>query len=595
MTQEFTFLGLEDHLVQAVTEFGYTTPTPIQTEVIPLLLAGQDVIGQAQTGTGKTAAFALPILQTLDPTERGVQALILSPTRELALQVAEAFQSYAKHSPARVLAVYGGAPYPPQISALRRGVQIVVGTPGRLMDLMRKNVLDLSSLQTLILDEADEMLSMGFVEDIETIMAAAPEDRRMALFSATLPNEIRRLAKQYMHNPQTVTIQAETVTVEAIQQRYHLVGEEDKLAALTRIFEMDDITSALIFVRTRVSSGELANELGRRGYPAEALNGDLNQDARQRTLSRFRNGQIKVLVATDVAARGLDIDDISHVINYDLPEDPEIYVHRIGRTGRAGKSGIAISLVSPREKRYLRQVEAYARIHIERAPLPSAQDIEANRDGRLMKMVETWLLRNRCKHERELVDGMVAQGYDALDIAAAALKVARQEEKQRPVAEIREVVDIEQRSIRRRDRGRSDGYEGGRRERGGSGRRDISERSRSESFDGSRSERGRSDTYEGSRGQHSRGEYAPRQLSEISHEDGMVRLSLNMGRRDGIRPNDIVGAIAFHADIPGSVIGKIFIEDKHTLVDVPENLAGLVLKASGKVKIRKNALSVARA
>ncbi len=535
------------------------------------------MIGQAQTGTGKTAAFALPILQALNPNEPGVQALVLSPTRELALQVAEAFQSYAKHSPARVLAVYGGQPYGPQINQLRRGVQIVVGTPGRLMDLMRKNVLDLSKLHTLILDEADEMLSMGFVEDIETIMAATPETRRMALFSATLPTEIRRLAKQYMRNPQTVAIQSEQVTVAAIKQRYHLVNEEDKLAALTRIFEMDEITSALIFVRTRVSSGELSNELGRRGYPAEALNGDLNQDARQRTLSRFRNGQIKVLVATDVAARGLDIDDISHVINYDLPEDPELYVHRIGRTGRAGKSGIAISLVSPREKRYLRQVEAYARIHIERAALPSAQDIVENRDGRLLQQVETWLVRNRCKHERTLVDTMLAKGFDPMDIAAAALKVARQEEKQRPVADIREVSESEPRNIRGRARGRADSYEGG--------RRDRSAGSRGVSFDG-----GRRDHNE-----RSRGDRAPRELSETSHEPGMVRLSLNMGRQDGIRPNDIVGAIAFHADIPGSVIGKIFIEDKHTLVDVPENLAALVLNVAGGVKIRRKSLSVARA
>ena len=589
MTSEFEYLGLAPNLVQAVSEFGYETPTPIQTEVIPLMLAGQDVIGQAQTGTGKTAAFALPILQNLDPEMNGVQALVLAPTRELALQVSEAFQTYARFSPNRVLAVYGGQSYAPQISQLRRGVQVVVGTPGRLLDLMRKKALDLSEVRNLVLDEADEMLSMGFVEDIESILAATNPERQTSLFSATLPSEIRRLAKQYMHDPQTVAIQPEQVTVAAIEQRYHLINEEDKLPALTRIFEMEDITSALIFVRTRVASSDLANELSRQGYAAEALNGDLAQDARQRTLNRFRNNQLKVLVATDVAARGLDIDDISHVINYDLPEDPEIYVHRIGRTGRAGKTGIAISLVSPREKRRLRQVEAFARSTIERAPLPTALDINEQRDQRLIKQMDTWLQRNRCKHEREMIDKLVEQGYDALEVAAAALKVARQEEKQRPVAEIREVVEREGRSLRRRDdSSRRDDYS--RRERRFEGDTPRSE-------NGGSNERGKNSRRPNDSRRHDRGGDAYSALSgrEYSHEVGMVRLSLNMGKRHGIRPNDIVGAIAFHADIPGSVIGKIFIEDRHTLVDVPESLAAQVLATNGKAKIRKQPLAVVKA
>ncbi len=583
MTSEFEFLGLAPNLVQAVTEFGYETPTPIQTEVIPLMLAGQDVIGQAQTGTGKTAAFALPILQNLDPDDYNVQALVLAPTRELALQVSQAFQTYARFSPHHVLAVYGGQSYAPQISQLRRGVQVVVGTPGRLMDLMRKKALDLSGVRTLVLDEADEMLSMGFIEDIETILADTPAERQTALFSATLPNEIRRLAKQYMNQPQTVSIQPEQVTVAAIQQRYHLVNEDDKLAALTRIFEMEDITSALIFVRTRVASSDLANELARQGYPAEALNGDLAQDARQRTLNRFRNNQLKVLVATDVAARGLDIDDISHVINYDLPEDPEIYVHRIGRTGRAGRTGIAISLVSPREKRRLRQVEGFARTEIERAALPTAQDINDQRDQRLIKQVDTWLQRNRCKHEREMIDKLVEQGYDPLEVAAAALKVARQEEKQRPVAEIREVIEREGRNLRRRNSGAT--HEGSTR------------RERRYDEDSPRSQRGNNSRRPNDSRRNDRGDdaYSGLRGREYSHEVGMVRLSLNMGKRHGIRPNDIVGAIAFHADIPGSVIGKIFIEDKYTLVDVPEALASQVLAANGKAKIRKQPLAVVKA
>lgn len=585
MTSEFEYLGLAPNLVQAVTEFGYETPTPIQTEVIPLMLAGQDVIGQAQTGTGKTAAFALPILQNLDPDDDNVQALVLAPTRELALQVAEAFQTYARFSPHHVLAVYGGQSYAPQISQLRRGVQVVVGTPGRLMDLMRKNALDLSGVRTLVLDEADEMLSMGFVEDIEIILAETPTERQTALFSATLPDEIRRLAKQYMNQPQTVAIQPEQVTVAAIQQRYHLVNEDDKLAALTRIFEMEDITSALIFVRTRVASSDLANELARQGYPAEALNGDLAQDARQRTLNRFRNNQLKVLVATDVAARGLDIDDISHVINYDLPEDPEIYVHRIGRTGRAGRTGVAISLVSPREKGRLRQVEGFARTQIERAALPTAQDINNQRDQRLIKQVDTWLQRNRCKHEREMIDKLVEQGYDPLEVAAAALKVARQEEKQRPVAEIREVVEREGRSLRRRDdaQRRERRYEESAPRRDNGARNERGERNNGHRRTEAPRRFDRDDDYRALRGR------------EYSHEVGMVRLSLNIGKRHGIRPNDIVGAIAYHADIPGSVIGKIFIEDKYTLVDVPEALVSQVLAANGKAKIRKQPLAVVKA
>lgn len=550
MTEEFITLNLRPELTQAVSELGYTEPTPIQTAIIPLMLGGADVIGQAQTGTGKTAAFALPILNNLKTGQKHVQALVMCPTRELALQVSKAFIEYGKLLNVNVLAVYGGQPYGPQITRLNKGVDVVVGTPGRMLDLLERNCLNLSRVQTVVLDEADEMLSMGFIDDIETILAGTPAGRQTALFSATMPTPIRRLADRYMHSPQSISIQREQVTVAAIQQRCYIVNGKDKLAALTRIFEMEEITSALIFVRTRAATGELAAALTGRGFASEALNGDLNQDARERTLGRFRKNQVKVLVATDVAARGLDIDDISHVFNYDLPDDPELYVHRIGRTGRAGKTGIAISLVTPGEKRHLRQVESFTRQTIKRTELPTEDDILVHREERLMNLVKVWLQRGRCHHERELVESLVAAGHDPVEIAAVSLKMARGEEKQRSIAPISIVADYK------------------------------SERP-------SRERSGRGQT---------RGSFRPGgrfgEPGNTSHENGMVRLSLNMGKKHGIRPNDIVGTIAYHADIPGSSIGKIFIQDKISLVDVPETLAGQVLAKTGDYRIRQQPVNV---
>ena len=546
MTTDFSELGLHPQLVQAVTEQGYQAPMPIQAAIIPIMLNAQDVIGQAQTGTGKTAAFALPILQTLQPNQGHIQALILAPTRELALQVAEATAEYGRYQNVRVVTVYGGQPYGPQIGQLKRGAEIVVGTPGRIMDLLDRKVLDFSQVRTVVLDEADEMLSMGFVEDIETILAEVPAERQTALFSATLPPEIRRIASKYMRDPQSVAIQSEQVTVETIEQRYYLINAADKLAALTRLFEMEEITSALIFARTRAGTGELANELTARGFPAEALNGDLSQEAREHTLNRFRQNKITVLVATDVAARGLDIDDISHVFNYDLPDDPEIYVHRIGRTGRAGKTGIAISLVCPFEKRALREIEAFAHVKITRGTLPSEDDIRRSREQGLLNQVKVWLLRGRCKRERELVEKLAQEGFDPLEIAAAALKVARSEEKQRPIWPVSEVVEARPRPAAR-------------------------------------------EFPQGPRGEQDK------RWSNVSHEPGMVRLSLNVGKVHGIRPNDIVGAIAAHANIPGNTIGKIHIQDKLSLVDVPEQFVPQVLGKGRALYIRRFPIDMQRA
>src|SRR5690349_12508566 len=440
MTTEFSSLNLREELAQAITELGYSEPTPIQAAIIPMMLNGADVIGQAQTGTGKTAAFALPILHNFTQ-QRYVQALILAPTRELALQVADSMTEYGKHLDVRVLAVYGGQPYGPQISRLNRGVDVVVGTPGRLLDLIERNALNLKHIRTLVLDEADEMLNMGFMEDVEKILAETPPERQTALFSATLPPRIRSLANRFMRDPQPVTIKRETLTLASTEQRYYLVHEADKTNALTRLFEVEPIKSALIFARTRAETATLANELVVRGIPAEAIHGDLDQNARERVLGRFRANQLKVLVATDVAARGLDIEDISHVFNYHLPDDAEVYVHRIGRTGRAGRAGVAITLVSPREKRRLREVEALTKQLMTKMEVPTPADIVKHREGQVIETMKIWLGRGRFKRELEMVQELIAAGHDPLNIAAAALKIARADEKQRPIAEIGEVKD----------------------------------------------------------------------------------------------------------------------------------------------------------
>ncbi|MFZ2487848.1 MAG: DEAD/DEAH box helicase [Anaerolineae bacterium] len=545
MTTEWTPMGLRAELEQAVRELGYTSPTPIQAAVIPLMLTGKDVIAQAQTGTGKTAAFALPILQNLTGHQQAPQALILAPTRELAMQVAGATYDYGKHQGVRALAVYGGQPYERQIRRLQRGVDIVVGTPGRLLDLIRQRALDLSEVRTVVLDEADEMLSMGFIEDIQTILAYTPYTRQTALFSATLPPEIRKLADEYLREPESVRIVPSQLTVSGLTQRYYLVNEEDKIAALTRLFEVENISSALIFTRTRAGTGELASELTARGFPAEALSGDLSQDAREQVLQRFRRGQSTVLVATDVAARGLDIDDISHVINVDLPLDAEVYVHRVGRTGRAGKTGIAISLVTPREQWRLRTIENYTHQPITRGTLPTTEEIQVRREAKLLEQLTVWLKRGRSRREREIVAQMQEEGYDPLDIAAAALKMARAEEKQRPIAPMSEVIEFRPRFEKRQPRRPE--------------RRDTAERK-------------------------------PGQ----SHEPGMVRLSLSAGRAHGIRPNDVVGAIAYTANIPGNTIGAIRIQEDRTLVDVPQEYVSQVLAKGDGYRIRKHVVRVER-
>ncbi len=542
MTISFNDFDLRPELTQAVIDLGYTQPTPIQAQMIPVMLTGADVIGQAQTGTGKTAAFALPILQQLTPNQKLPQTLILAPTRELAMQVADAMRAYGARLGVRVVTIYGGAAYGPQTGALRRGVDVVVGTPGRLLDLLRRSALDLSNVRTLVLDEADEMLSMGFLGDIETILDATPDGRQLALFSATMPTAIRRLANRYLREPRVIAIERQHRTVAATEQRYYVVQQRDKLAAIARLFEMEEITRALVFVRTRAGSAQLASALTARNHPAEVLNGDLPQRARERVMARFREGRIQVLVATDVAARGLDIDDISHVFNFDLPDDPEVFVHRIGRTGRAGRTGIAITLVTPRERHLLRRIEKYTRQPQTQAELPTTEDIQRRRRERTMERMEVWLRRGRYQREREMVDALVAKGHDPLDVAAAALRLIREGENQRPIESISAVRPSASRPRARRD------------------------------------------------------ERRPRNVGRRSHESGMVRLSLDKGRAHGLRPADVVGTLAHHASIPGKVIGAIRIQDTCTFVDVPEEFVDQVLAKNGSYRLRsRETLQVERA
>ncbi len=427
----FAELGLADAVLAAVAGVGYEAPSPIQAATIPPLMEGRDLVGLAQTGTGKTAAFALPILSRLDLSQKTPQALVLAPTRELAVQVAEAFERYAVGLPGvHVLPIYGGQGYGVQLSALRRGVHVVVGTPGRIMDHLEKGTLDLGNLKYLVLDEADEMLNMGFADDVETILADTPEDKQVALFSATMPAQIRRLSKQYLHDPVEIKVESRTKTAANIRQRYLLVSYPQKVDALTRILEVENFEGMIVFVRTKHETETLAEKLRARGFSATAINGDVPQPVRERTVAQLKKGDLDILVATDVAARGLDVERVSHVINYDIPTDTESYVHRIGRTGRAGRSGDAISFVTPRERYLLRHLEKANGVALEQMGLPSVDDVNTTRLARFDDQITQALeARSRIEGFREIVAHYVQQ-YDVpeVDVAAALAVVAQGDE-----------------------------------------------------------------------------------------------------------------------------------------------------------------------
>src|SRR6478609_6204410 len=452
----FADLGLDDKVLKALKDVGYETPSAIQTETIPPLLAGRDVVGLAQPGTGKTAAFALPIIARLDLHQKSPQALILAPTRELALQVCEAFERYAAHlRGVHVLPVYGGQAYGVQLSALRRGVHIVVGTPGRIMDHLEKGTLDLSELRFLVLDEADEMLKMGFADDVETILADTPDDKHVALFSATKPAQIRRISKKYLQDPVEITVKSTTSTAPNITQRYLTVSYPQKVDALTRILEVENFEGMIVFVRTKNETETLAEKLRARGFSAMAINGDIAQNQRERTVDQLKSGKLDILVATDVAARGLDVERISHVVNYDIPTDTESYVHRIGRTGRAGRSGDAISFVTPRERHLLKAIEKATRQSLIPMSMPSVEDINATRLSRFDDAITSALGTDKVDFFRDVIGHYVTEhNVPEVDVAAALAVVLQGDEPMLLAPE----PERRNRSFDRDDRSRGNSY-----------------------------------------------------------------------------------------------------------------------------------------
>lgn len=561
MVSPFESLGLQPEFVQAVEKMGFVDPTPIQSSAIPLLLEGRDVIGQAQTGTGKTAAFMLPLLQKLEPSNGRVQALVLAPTRELAKQVADAALLLAQKTRVKVLAVYGGQSYTIQTRALDRGVDVVVGTPGRLLDLINQKVLKLHDVKMLVLDEADEMLAMGFIEDVETILKELSEEKQIALFSATLPQAIQKLANRYLKEPARISVSPERLTVADTEQRYCRIHEENKLSALTRLLETEDVISGLIFARTKARAQELADQLILMGFPSDSLHGDLNQARREQVLNKFRQGQITLMVATDVAARGLDIAGVSHVFNYDVPADAEDYVHRIGRTGRAGKKGIAITFLTPKERGRLNQIQAYTKQPMAEFSLPSVDAVKARREDRLINRISEQLLAGVTPAERELVGRMNEMGLSPVEIAVAAIRLVRAGEGTISTKEIPEPA--QESKYKRLDERRA-------------GNDKQREKWNSKTSSGS------------SYGSGSRaGADKKKPARSGGKEPGMVRLWMNLGNANGIRPGDVVGAIASESGIPGRAIGEIDIRSDHTFVDVAEQHVKMVLNASeGKYRLR---------
>jgi ATP-dependent RNA helicase DeaD len=533
---KFVDLGIDGRILAALQDVGYEKPSPIQAATIPLLLEGRDVVGLAQTGTGKTAAFAVPALSRLaelhdlNGPSRKTQALVLAPTRELALQVAEAFTSYAKHiDDFTVLPVYGGSAYGPQLAGLRRGAQVVVGTPGRVIDHIAKGSLDLSELQYLVLDEADEMLRMGFAEDVEQIFQQTPEGRQVALFSATMPSQIRRLSKQYLNNPAEVQVKSKTTTGANTRQRYLQVMGPHKLDALTRILEVEEFDGVIAFVRTKMATEDLADKLRARGFQASAINGDIPQQQRERTVEALREGKIDILVATDVAARGLDVERVSHVVNYDIPHDTESYVHRIGRTGRAGRSGDAILFMTPREKYLLRSIEKATRQPVEQMHLPTAESVNTLRLGKFAEKITETLASEDVAAFRDLIASYEEEHNVPASEIAAALAVMAQGGQPLLVKELPAAPEFQ-----KRERSK-DGF--------------------------------------GSRG-------PTRTLTE-----GNATYRIAVGRRQRVMPGSIVGAIANEGGISSAQIGGIDIRADHSLVELPADLSPEQLRALSRTRI----------
>jgi ATP-dependent RNA helicase DeaD len=558
----FTSLGLDDRLVEALAGLGYEEPSPIQREAIPKLLTGKDLVGQAATGTGKTAAFALPLLHRLsleDKKRPRPYALVLVPTRELAMQVAEAVHRYGRPIGASVIPVYGGQAYGPQIRALERGADVVIATPGRALDLIKRKSLRLDSVRIVVLDEADEMLDMGFAEDIEAILSDTPKERQTVLFSATLPPRIAAIAKKHLTEPMKVQIQPEPSaagSVPLVRQTAYIVPRGHKLATLGRVLDIENPTSAIVFCRRRNEVDELAETLNARGYRVEGLHGGMTQEQRNRVMKKFRSETADLLIATDVAARGLDIQQLSHVINFDVPVEAESYVHRIGRVGRAGREGIAITLAEPREHRQLRSIEHATGQKIQIEKIPTVADLRARRLELTRASVRESIVAGELERYRVVVESL-AEEFDVMDVAMAAVKLLHQANRSEDQDE-EDIPDVEM----HRDRPFRDGRGGGRPDRRGPRER--------RPFAGD--DRGRGDRGGGM----------------------MTRLFVGAGRAAGVRPQDLVGAITGEAGLTGRQVGDIDIADRFSLVEVPEDLADTVIAALRNTRIKGRSVTVRR-
>lgn len=544
-TPSFKDLALSEAVLNALESVGYETPSPIQAQIIPYVLAGRDVLGQAQTGTGKTAAFALPVLSKLDVKQKEPQVLVLAPTRELAIQVAEAFQRYASHIKGfHVLPIYGGQDYSTQLRQLARGAHVIVGTPGRVMDHMRRGTLKLDQLKTLILDEADEMLRMGFIDDVEWILEQTPATRQTALFSATMPTEIRKIAQQYLNNPEQVTIKVKTATAENIRQRYWFVSGVHKMDALTRILEAENFDGMIIFVRTKTATIEVAEKLEARGFSASAINGDMSQALRERAIENLKNGKLDILIATDVAARGLDVDRITHVVNYDIPYDTESYVHRIGRTGRAGRTGDAILFVSPREKRLLANIEQATKQKVEEMQLPSTEFINNARITRFKQRITDTLAAEELSFYNQLINQyQVEHDVPAIDVASALAKLLQGD------------TPLLLKDPTKKPRKDSD----------------------EKSFSGANKDRN-----------------TPQRERNRANQVEMELFRIEVGHSDGVKPGNIVGAIANETGIDGDHIARIKIEEHYSTVELPAGMPKDLLQALKKVRVAGKFLNISK-
>lgn len=533
-TLPFQSLSLSDEILKAVEEMGFTEASPIQSEAIPFLLEGKDVIGQAQTGTGKTAAFSIPILENLNPDEKKIQAIVLCPTRELALQVSNEIKKLSKYKrQVHSLAIYGGEPIDKQIKALKRGISIVVGTPGRVIDHINRGTLDLNSVNTIVLDEADEMLDMGFREDIESIMEELPEERQTVFFSATMPKPILALTQKYQKNPQLIKVVKNELTVASIEQYYYEIKTGLKVEVMTRLISQNDLKLMLVFCNTKRKVDEVVEELQLKGFSAEGLHGDMNQNQRNRVMAKFRSGAVTILVATDVAARGIDVSDVDAVFNYDFPLDPEYYVHRIGRTGRAGKSGKSFSFIWGKEKFRLKDVERYTKVPIQRQPVPSGKELKNIKREQFLAKVRETLTEGNLDTYSDMTQTLLGEGLEENQIIAALIKIhiGKQEEALENLNQFND-------------------YDSG---------ADRSER-------GDRGDRG---SFRKKRG-----------------NENTARIFINLGKTAKIRPGDIVGAIAGETGVPGNSIGEIEIFDKFSFVNVPKEDADKIVRIMSQSQIK---------